>query len=99
MLVPIIDGTKGRQDRCSHRAGGSRLASCLLLTAFRTRDHGKARSRGGPLRPRKAPRNVANVGPAGRRGSVTRAIQRPSDVAGHEGAGAKVNWRKIGAGP
>jgi hypothetical protein len=46
MLVPIIDGTKGRQDRCSRRAGGSRLASCLLLTAFRTRDHGKARSLG-----------------------------------------------------
>ena len=41
MLVPIIDGTKGRQDRCSRRAGGSRLASCLLLTAFRTRDYGK----------------------------------------------------------
>ena len=46
MLVLIIDGTKGRQDRCSRRAGGSRLASCLLLTAFRTRDHGKARSLG-----------------------------------------------------
>jgi hypothetical protein len=44
LLVPIIDGTKGRQDRCSRRAGGSRLASCLLLTAFRTRAHGKARS-------------------------------------------------------
>jgi hypothetical protein len=42
----MIDGTKGRQDRCSRRAGGSHLASCLLLTAFRTRDHGKARSLG-----------------------------------------------------
>jgi hypothetical protein len=46
MLVPIIDGTKGRQDLGSRRAGGSRLASGLLLTAFRTRDHGKARSLG-----------------------------------------------------
>ena len=31
MLVPIIDGTKGRQNRSSRGAGGSRLASCLLL--------------------------------------------------------------------
>jgi hypothetical protein len=33
MLVPTIDGTKGRQDRCSRRAGGSgilhiRFAHC-----------------------------------------------------------------------
>ena len=42
----IMNGTKGREDRCPRRAGGSRLACSLLLTAFRTRDHGKARSLG-----------------------------------------------------
>ena len=41
MLVPIIDGTKGA-GKIAARAAlvASRPASCLLLTAFRTRDHG-----------------------------------------------------------
>jgi hypothetical protein len=46
MLVPTIDGTKGSaRSLRARRWGGSRLASCLLLTAF-TRDHGKTRSLG-----------------------------------------------------
>jgi len=39
MLVLTIDGAKGRQDRCSHRAGGSRLASALFVV-----HHDKSRS-------------------------------------------------------
>ena len=40
MLVPINRRTKGIGKIAARAARGSRLASCLLLTAFRTRDQG-----------------------------------------------------------